>query len=170
MINGSKQPSNDAFEPGSISARLTKDHHDLEVLTHEAEQALALGAAEPAFTALDRFWMRLAVHIRAEHKGVFPVLGTALPELSADLGRLREDHDFFMASLAVAVRSMQGARPDFTKAGALLEAVRERMAPHNALEEGTIYAFADQLPPELRRQVGEVIARELAFLPERYGF
>ena len=154
--------------PGPITASLTADHQAMEPLILEAEKALASAVAGAAFTALDRLWMRLAVHIRAEHKGVFPALGSARPDLMDELGTLRQDHDFFMATLAVVVRGMESPAPDFAKAGAMLEAVRTRLVSHNALEEGVIYMMADQLPPDACGQVVEVIARELAFLPGRY--
>jgi len=118
---------------------------------------------------LDRIWIRLAVHIRAEHKGLFPLLGTARPDLLGELGVLREEHNFFMATLAAAVKAMKSPAPDFPAAITALDAVERRLIPHDRSEEEGIYFMADQIPLDQRRRILEIIERELTFLPDRYG-
>jgi len=151
-----------------LAIRLAADHGEIDALFQEAQVALEREARAGAHRAIDRIWMRLAVHIRAEHKVLFPVLVDAWPELAASLRRLREDHDFFMATLAAAVSALKGPDVDWASVKTSVEAVRKRLAPHNALEEERIYPLAGRLEDgPLRRLAGDV-ARELAALPTRY--
>src|SRR3712207_2351236 len=96
---------------------LTHDHAEVDALLGELSQAFEGGRARGVFEKLDYLWARLAVHIRAEHLHLFPALlaaravgqgeGTddalAPGEVRMAVGRLREDHDFFMRELAGAV-------------------------------------------------------------------
>jgi hypothetical protein len=160
--------SDEPPESTSINARFRRDHQELEALFQVARQALAGEAAAAAHTALDRIWIRLAVHIRAEHKGLFPILGAARPDLLGELQGLREDHNFFIATLAGAVKAMEGPEPDFASARSALEAVERRLVPHDRMEETGIYFMADQIPLAQRRRIMAIVTTELAFLPERY--
>ena len=55
---------------------LAHDHSELDALLAAAFSALAAGPVERGFEAVDVFWARLAMHIRAEHLHLFPaVLG-----------------------------------------------------------------------------------------------
>ena len=155
--------------PSPLTARLAADHRDIDGLIRAAAEALAAGSPEEAHAALDWLWIRLAVHIRAEHKVLFPALSEAHPDLGASLGLLRKDHDFFMAALAGAVKALAGAAQDRKAAESALEAVRQRLAPHNALEEDGVYPAADSLPAALRSRLMAEVARELTALPARYA-
>ncbi len=112
--------------------------------------------------------MRLAVHIRAEHKALFPALA-GKPDLQACLSSLREDHDAFMAALARAVNALGAQPPDPAGARALLAGVLPRLAAHNRREEAEVYPLADGLAGEMREALLLAIRRELAALPARYG-
>jgi iron-sulfur cluster repair protein YtfE (RIC family) len=153
----------------SLTAELTTDHREIDGLFLEARTALEDGRPEEAHRALDRIWMRLAVHIRAEHKVVFPALAKDRPDLQATLQALHEDHDFFMATLAAAVQGLRGPSPDPASARAAMEAVQQRLAAHNALEEDQVYPEADRLPGAEGARITRDAARELAFLPRRHG-
>lgn len=153
----------------SPASRLETDHRGMDELFDLAEGILSRGSSEEAMWALDRIWMRLAVHIRAEHKILFPALAERRPELREAIQGLREDHDFFMASLAALVQSLRSAETDPSAHRASVSAIRQRLELHNAKEETGVYPFADQLPDEQRARMSEEIARELSFLPDRYG-
>lgn len=153
----------------SLTFRLAADHREIDRLFRAAMAALDRSLRSEAHALLDRIWMRLAVHVRAEHKAVFPVLAEVRPGLDIHLQTLREDHDYFMASLAGAVKAMRDPSPDFAATREEVEAVRLRLIAHNSLEEELIYPAADQLPHERLVQVIGDVSRELAFLPKRYG-
>lgn len=158
----------DDSEPSTPSDRLAADHREIDALFLEASAAMDSHPAAAAHAALDRVWMRLAVHVRAEHKVLFPALAETRPELGGQIQVLREDHDFFMSSLMEGVRSLQDPSPDRESAKAAMEAVRARLASHNALEELQIYPAADQLGERQRTLLFKGIMQELAFLPRRY--
>jgi len=153
----------------SLAARLAADHGEIDRLFREVRVAVERGQQTEAHRALDRVWMRLAVHIRAEHKVLFPAAAEARPGLEPVLRILREDHDFFMATLAEAVNALKSSAVDWLAVRSALGAVQERLVFHNALEEDRIYPLADQFPQEQRRRLGGDVARELAALPTRYG-
>lgn len=153
----------------SLTVGLAADHREIDRLFLEARTALDGGLPDEAHGTLDRIWMRLAVHIRAEHKVVFPALAEERPDLQAALRALREDHDFFMATLAAAVQGLRGPSPDLASARAAMEAVQLRLTAHNALEEDRVYPEADRLPGAERARITQEVARELAFLPGRHG-
>ncbi|GLH70275.1 hypothetical protein GETHPA_18080 [Geothrix rubra] len=154
--------------PSPLTARLAADHGEIDGLIHQATEAFGRGSPGEAHATLDRLWMRLAVHIRAEHRVLFPALSEVRPDLRASLGLLRADHDGFMATLAGAVKALEGLPQDLESARAALEAVRKRLAPHNRLEEERIYPAAGTLPPALQVDLLEAVSRELAALPARY--
>jgi hemerythrin superfamily protein len=161
---------NDGKEsPDPIAKHLTADHDEIDALFREARAALERGLQAEAHRALDRIWMRLAVHIRAEHKVLFPAVGEFRPDLAEALRTLREDHDFFMATLATVVNALKGAEPDWAAIRSDTETVQRRLGAHNTLEEERIYPMADQLPEVQRRRLAGDISRELASLPTRYA-
>lgn len=126
---------------------------------------MALRDAAAAHRALDLAWARLAVHIRAEHKVLFPALAE-VPELSEGLALLRKDHDAFMTALAGAVQGLAAPAPDVAFAAAALAQMTPRLAAHNALEEADLYPKADVLP--MRARLLQEVQRELAALPPRF--
>ncbi|WP_257306426.1 hemerythrin domain-containing protein [Geothrix campi] len=152
----------------SLAAKLAADHREIDHLYREARAAVEQRLQAEAHRALDRIWMRLAVHIRAEHKALFPAVAAARPDLGATLQALREDHDFFMATLAGTVKALEGAEVEWATVRSALEAVHRRLASHNTLEEERIYPLVDQFPDEQRRQLVGDVSRELALLPARY--
>ncbi|WP_243384555.1 hemerythrin domain-containing protein [Geothrix alkalitolerans] len=155
--------------PDPIAGHLAADHAEIDALFGEARMAMDRGLQPEAHRALDRVWMRLAVHIHAEHRALFPAVAEARPDLAEALQTLREDHDFFMASLAAAVKALKGAELDWAAIRSGVEAVQRRLAAHNNLEEERIYPVADQLPEAQRRHLAGEVSRELAALPTRYG-
>lgn len=156
-------------EPTSLSAMLSGDHEAIDHLFALVQTSLDSGRWEEARTALDRIWMRLAVHIRAEHKVLFPVLEQTHPDLRRPLQTLHEDHDAFMTVLAGAVKALRDPSPEIFSIQAAVQALKLRLATHNALEEASIYPAADRLPQDQVTAMLEAAARELSFLPSRYG-
>lgn len=144
-------------------ARLAADHRALDGLLAEGAAALEAGDAARAHRSLDRLWMRLAVHIRAEHKALFPAVLAARPELGEALARLRADHDLFMDGLSRLLPRLKAPARDLAALRADLGLLEARLADHNALEEAAVYPAAAQDPA-----LDGAVARELAFLPERY--
>lgn len=96
---------------------LASDHADVDALFSELSRAFDRGGAREVLEKFDYIWARLAVHIRAEHLHLFPILlaastggraaeagGAPSPEeVRAAIEHLREDHDFFMRELAATV-------------------------------------------------------------------
>ena len=150
------------------AALLATDHQELDGLFLEGEDALHRGDVGGAHSALDRIWMRLAVHIRAEHKVLFPALAGSGAEWEGHLQTLRVDHDFFMAALAVSLQALRGPVADLPSIEVSMQSVRDRLTAHNALEESRVYPLADSLPSKQRQQMVGELAWELAFLPDRY--
>jgi hemerythrin superfamily protein len=155
--------------PDPLAAKLTADHREIDHLFGEAQTAVERRLQAEAHRALDRIWMRLAVHIRAEHRVLFPAVAEARPELGAALQSLREDHDFFMSTLAATVNGLKSPAVDWTTVKATLASVHQRLASHNTIEEDRIYSLTGLFPEEHRRRLTGDISRELAALPERYG-
>ena len=170
---------------------LTHDHSKLDALLAETFSALAAGVAERSHAAVDVFWARLAMHIRAEHLHLFPTVlgaietaaqekvargGPSLEMATSTVAQLQEDHDYFMRELAAAVKELRAVcnheRQDKTAAlreveGKIL-AVSRRLQRHNELEESQIYLWAVALlaPPEQAALNGK-IGCELANPPPR---
>jgi hypothetical protein len=168
---------------------LEADHDSLDELLDSLRAALASGDVRVAHELLDRFWARLAVHIRAEHLLLFPTILAAPKELftgrdgaptrdeaTATVKRLREDHNFFMHELALAVITARGLLSnDSRTADAELDAVREMveavalsLAEHNKIEEEQLYNWsALLLSEEERADIAAGVRRELQNLPAR---
>jgi hemerythrin superfamily protein len=145
------------------SALLGGDHRDIDARFEEVFDALARSDAAAAQATLDRVWMRLAVHIRSEHKILFPVLLAAHPGLADLIQDLRADHDVFMETLARLLGDLRKPGADFAAITASCSRIDRLLQAHNEQEETQIYPLADEssgLPARL--------AAELAFLPERY--
>jgi len=168
---------------------LTHDHAALDKVLNQLRSDLEKGDVDGSHAKLDLFWARLAVHIRAEHLHLFPVVLNRLHDTTAGAptlaegrtvaDRLRADHDFFMHELAQAIRTLR----DLSKAAdgqaiaaatstvriVLLE-IEKRLDIHNELEENKIYRWATTIlnEPE-QRELANRISAELANRPARFS-
>src|SRR5688572_21596384 len=100
--------------------RLIHDHAELGDLLNQLNAALEANDVAQTHAALDLFWARLAVHIRAEHLHLFPLISRAAGRIDASneilpvgepantIVKLRDDHDFFMHELAQAIAITRG--------------------------------------------------------------
>lgn len=169
--------------------KLLSDHRELDKLLEEFLSVLASGSAADALETLDRFWARLAMHIRAEHLHLFPAIlaasktkslhGKTTPEtIDRTIKELHEDHDFFMRELAAAIKIMREIKPlmpDDTKKRLLrvqkkVSAVTEKLKIHNELEETKVYQWAEHLLIPAECWVLDMqIQKELENLPPRFG-
>lgn len=170
---------------------LEVDHIQLADLLSDLQSRLNGGNAQEAFAALDIFWARLAIHIRAEHLCLFPAILNAAPpkfnirdmpsfaEVSAAIETLRADHNSFMDELTKAVKSFRELLADertIDKGAGLdeikrrVEAVALRLEAHNVLEEEQIYNLPDLiLSTSEREHLSVAIERELKNLPPRFA-
>ena len=161
---------------------LVKDHDELDQLLNTLLASDTFFEQESAFDALDLFWARLAMHIRAEHHHLFPVIVDSFKhsekanEIDRAIFRLKEDHDFFMKKLAEAVnllRQLKQSGSDLREASqtvhTLLLDLKARLESHNSVEEEFIYKMplavmtSDQLT-----QLAENIRREITNIPSRF--
>lgn len=170
-----------------IADVLESDHSDLHRLLAETRSHVAAGRLIEAFSGLDLFWARLAVHIRAEHLHLFPAILNAAQnertggsfeaeEMVAMIDRLRSDHNYFMRTLAGGIKQLR-ARDEL--AGDLksidgldtsLEALEERLGEHNRVEEDRIYCLHEQLcTPAESSLLNRSIVHELENLPPRFA-
>lgn len=166
---------------------LAHDHEELDGTLAELKSALAAEDAEKSFHLLDRFWARLAMHIRAENHELFPVLkraaetsvtmGTNVPpadEVVRLLAELRHDHDFFMTELTAAMKRLREisrgeATGDLRDVRERIDAVSQRLETHNELEETQVYRWAAQLLPLAEQAALQTrIQGQLDRLPERF--
>jgi hemerythrin superfamily protein len=170
---------------------LADDHADLGRLIKEVFIALEGRDAERVFQSLDLFWARLAMHIRAEHLHLFPGVLNALrgdadqisdrrrDEIVDLIAHLRQDHDFYMKTLATAVNVIRHLPNDSSEqqtAGVMAE-VRERLdavvkslEQHDEAEEQLIYELPQTLLTEAAQSTLAVdITRELENLPPRFS-
>lgn len=166
------------------------DHAELGDLLNQLDAALEANDVAQTHAALDLFWARLAVHIRAEHLHLFPVISRAarrvdvsndtLPpgEPENTIAKLRHDHDFFMRELAEAIALTRGlsAKTEGNTVAQLGEvkkkvaAVRDRLVQHNEIEETGIYLWSSSLPEEAERtELASQVQKELDNLPPRFG-
>ncbi len=171
---------------------LAHDHGELDDLLAGFFAALSAGQIEQSFAKLDRFWARLAMHIRAEHLHLFPTLLWALenapqtkqansrPSLQkarSTISHLQEDHDYFMRELAATVKQVGKLRvaadkvrsADLAKVQEQALGVSRRLETHNELEESQVYQWADVLlEPAERVGLNEKMQKELGNLPRRF--
>ena len=141
-----------------------------------------------AHELLDRFWARLATHIRAEHLCLFPAIMNAPPELfeknavpsieevRATIDSLRVDHNFFMNELVTSIKlaraHLDAAATDASMVTEeLLRSIRrvkQRLDLHNQLEETQVYRWPfallsnsalERLESEIRHQVQHLPSR-----------
>ena len=173
-----------------VSLRLSDDHHAVSEVLESLLTALENRDVQTSHSRLDLLWARLAVHIRAEHLHLFPIMtsrSTDSPdgivpgssEVQAMIETLRADHDFFMRELARAVAVCRELPPniiearDEAKFDAIHNAVREieeRLATHNEIEEDQIYRWSSTILTESEQF--ELLARinaELENRPPRFS-
>lgn len=146
---------------------LESDHREIDVLLEKCFDAVSRSDRERTLEAVDMVWARLAVHIRAEHLRLFPLIeGLAGAE---QLEKLHADHEMFMHQLARAMKVVRGAPDDETwiAVRASLDAVAERLAQHNDLEEKLIYPAIDQLDSIVATTLSNELRRELRNMPPR---
>lgn len=171
---------------------LADDHEEVGKLINLLLASLHEGDKARSFERLDLLWARLAVHIRAEHLCLFPsILGasgksTSISSTGAPpyepvrevLERLRADHDFFMVELAKAVNAARelfglGDKPSaaqFEEIKGRVQAVGDRLAEHNLLEEEQVYRWSELLlSPGERSEMSARMKREIGNLPPRFS-
>ena len=171
---------------------LVTDHSEVDAMFHELWREFDRGGARGVFEKLDYLWARLAVHIRAEHLHLFPALlaasdarqgdvtedAPAPGEVRGAVERLREDHDFFMHELAGAVNAArelaaQDAPPEperLLQIKVRAQAVAERLAEHNRMEEEQVYLWPVRLLGASQLEaLREGMRREIENLPPRFS-
>ena len=160
-----------------VDEQLGGDHSALAGILEQLQTALRDSDIEVAHAKLDLFWARLAVHIRAEHLHLFPAIPSDLENASI-VTELREDHNFFMGQLALAIEIMRelSTLPDqliipegLNNVKKIVLEVEQRLVKHNELEESTIYRWASMsLNPEEQAQLASRITTELRNHPARF--
>jgi hemerythrin superfamily protein len=172
---------------------LASDHAQIEALQFQLFAAFEKRKIEEIFAKLDVFWARLAIHIRAEHRHLFPAILKAsraqakmfenqrirsLETVESAIEKLHQDHDFFMKELGLVVKQLRGFRntaiePDAGQLSAMREkfsAVSRRLTAHNELEEGQVYQWAEELLDLTEQRVlKQQIQAELENLPPRFA-
>ena len=168
--------------------RLIHDHTEVGDLLGEVKAALEAHDVVQSHAALDLFWARLAIHIRAEHLHLFPAISDAVSRTRSDevpravevekaITELRHDHDFFMRELSQSVVIMRGLlENDSGQVADQLEGVRTRvnevearLASHNEIEERGIYNWVTRLLGEAEQSdLAARVARELENMPPRF--
>src|SRR5688572_1312481 len=156
---------------------LESDHADLDGLLIDLQHLLADDDLHRTYAALDLFWARLAIHIRAEHLRLFPALLRArnsTPELDELVRLLRDDHDFFMKELGSLIKIFRSASE--SDAAEVLKPARPRLAriaarleEHNKLEESRIYPLISKLGEVEAGDLGSGTEKELNNLPPRFS-
>ena len=174
-----------------VNEQLIDDHASIDRVLKQLQSALRNKDVETAHGKLDLFWARLAVHVRAEHLHLFPrVLGKvenaavghayapSLEEVQGVVTQLREDHDFFMHELALAVEIMRElltlpqqfiAPEGLNNVERIVLEVEERLIKHNELEENQIYHWTTiLLNSEEQAKLANQITSELLKHPPRF--
>jgi hypothetical protein len=170
-----------------VSEQLIDDHAALDEILKQLQTALQSSDIEVAHAKLDLFWARLAVHIRAEHLRLFPTVEKAarddasaptLDEAQQLIAKLRQDHEFFMDRLALAVEIMrelltlppQPIVPEgLNNVNKIVLEVEQRLNKHNQLEEQQLYRWTSiLLNPEEQAGLARQITAELRKHPPRF--
>lgn len=176
-----------------VSGILEHDHEQLSELLHGLKSNLHQHEAGHGFELLDRFWARLAVHIRAENLCLFPAILNApsksfsnrggvpsFEEAKITIARLRSDHNFFMDELAKSVKMFRETIASPENTGHVLtqlatirervDAVSLRLESHNALEEEQVYKWPGLiLGASDLQNLEAALRRELENLPGRFA-
>ena len=168
---------------------LKADHKEVDKILDQAFAAVERGDKRQTLANLDYLWARLAMHIRAEHLHLFPVLlqkarDPGLLERLADVVRrlpdeistLRRDHDFFVKEIYKDVNLLRGSEKekrenvDLDEIHRHLMIIAGRLEVHNRLEEIDVYPLAQALLTVKEISELEVsMSRELTKLPPRFG-
>ena len=152
----------------SLDFSLAQDHNEVDRILGKVFEALNSGDTELALKQLDLFWARLAVHIRAEHLVLFPAVIETDGDMNEKVINLRNDHDFFMKSLADLIKELRkasdGAVVDLAAIASRLGIIKERLEKHNRIEEADIYPLAASLDRKLFQQIDA----QLHNLPPRF--
>ena len=156
-----------------VRLRLSDDHHAVGEVLEQLLTALENKDVQTSYSRLDLLWARLAVHIRAEHLHLFPmvtdrVAESDLSEAQATVKNLRADHDFFMHELARAIAILR--EDNLTGVAGIVRKVEERLATHNEIEENQIYRWSSTVLSESEQL--ELLARinaELENHPPRFS-
>lgn len=174
-----------------VSEQLINDHAALDKVLKQLQTALRSSDLAVAHTELDLFWARLAVHIRAEHLHLFPMLLSSLenapvnpaPAPSPDqaktvIAELRRDHDFFMHELPRAIEIMRKLstlsehpilKEELNNVTNIVLEVEKRLLKHNEVEESQIYHWATTLlNSEEQAKLANRITTELRNHPPRF--
>ena len=174
-----------------VSEQLIGDHAAIDKVLKQLQSALRNSDVETAHGKLDLFWARIAVHIRAEHLHLFPTVLSSLENASVNhasvpsleeaqtvVAELRQDHDFFMHELALAVEIMrelltlpqQFIAPEGLKnVERIVLEVEERLIKHNELEENQVYHWTTiLLNSEEQSKLANQITTELLKHPPRF--
>ena len=166
---------NGGLVDSQIESLLRSDHESLDALLSDVVVFLDSDESARLYRALDLFWARLAMHIRAEHLCLFPaVIGAAgqdskLADVPGLIESLRHDHDFFMRELARAIRILRESENATTPVRTILEEVKDRLVVHDRIEEARIYkiATAGHMTPDAITELFSAIKAELDNLPPR---
>lgn len=147
---------------------LSDDHDAVDEVLKQLLTALQDGDVQTSHAKLDFLWARLAVHIRAEHLHLFPVIAERVSEAAPIIVNLRADHEFFMRELAEAV----GILREETLAS-VLDTVREvekRLTSHNEIEERQVYHWVGSvLTDSEQTALAARINAELEKRPPRFS-
>ena len=156
--------------------QLSDDHQAVGELLTQLLTALSNNDLQVSYSMLDLLWARLAVHIRAEHLHLFPVMKKRLTE-SGDLASaksmvecLRSDHEFFMRELAGALETLRAGKSDLNAVGDTIREIEKRLEIHNELEEKQIYCWTTTIltQPE-QKELATQIDAELEKRPPRFS-
>jgi hemerythrin superfamily protein len=161
---------------------LSADHERVDMILGDALHKLENGSSAEAFAALDLFWARLAMHIRAEHLHLFPAVSKICEseavvsgkEVRKVLEQLRGDHDFFMHELADSIKAMRSItsadeREVMRHTEVRLRAISSRLVDHNKVEEERIYPLRRFLSAEDNERLTRSMTKELTNLPSRFS-
>jgi DNA repair exonuclease SbcCD ATPase subunit len=181
------------MKQSSLKNLLEEDHASLGDLIAQLCAALDERDVEQSFARLDLVWARLAVHIRAEHLCLFPILLDAARQLStredsapqfdeaqSAINQLRHDHDFFMVELARVVnimREIENSRESsmieerFRDVQQTIISLKARLEEHNKLEEEQVYRWPAALLNSTRQaRLAERVQREIENMPPRFAY
>jgi iron-sulfur cluster repair protein YtfE (RIC family) len=161
----------------SAGTILETDHAELRDLLRSAREELANSDLARAYASTDRFWARLAMHIRAEHLHLFPfVRRVASDEVAAVLDELRQDHDMFMVELGRAIKALRLAfdvgneTETLATAAQLVEKVALRLVAHDRIEESVVYPVIDpdRVSGDEMESLRRGVLTELQNIPPRF--
>lgn len=153
----------------NLISQLSDDHNAVgEVLT-QLLAALDTKDVQTIYSRLDVLWARLAVHIRAEHLHLFPLLASKTSDAQPLIEHLRADHDFFMRELARAIAILRDD-PNLDTVAGIVREVEKRLTAHNEIEEHQIYPRSSTMltEPEQLQLLARINA-ELENRPPRFS-